>query len=167
MSSLYPLKKGTCKDFEHINICREKEGVSQGCPTSVGNWKLWVFEGFPPILRTNIALHPLESAPRTRPELPHLPWDAGKVNPPVVWEADVGGVSLLGVCNIIPRSRELCPTLSNYFTCLLYHFDFMYRQLLRMVSRGNLHVTATLGPIGIIDHHEHHELHNYNLHKHY
>ena len=57
----------------------------------------------------------------------------------------------------------------------------MYRQLLHMVSRGNLHVTATLGPIGFIDHHEHHDLHkhcdhhnhhdhhdhhNYNLHKH-
>lgn len=43
-----------------------------------------------------------------------------------------------------------------------------------MVSRGNLHVTATPGPIGIIDHHhehydlhkhcDHHDHHNYNLH---
>lgn len=53
----------------------------------------------------------------------------------------------------------------------------MYRQLLRMVSRGNLHVTATPGPISIIDHHhehydlhkhcdhhDHHDHHNYNLH---
>ena len=45
-------------------------------------------------------------------------------------------------------------------------------------SLGNLHVTATLGPIGIIDHehydlhkhydhHNHHDHHNYKHHKHY
>ena len=45
-------------------------------------------------------------------------------------------------------------------------------------SRGNLHVTATLGPIGIIDHehydlhkhcdnYNHHDHHNYKHHKHY